>query len=217
MENSDLKNKLIMIQPTNPRWYDLEDLPNEQWKDIKDYEGLYQVSNYGRVKSLRRNIILKEMKSKESNYRYFLSLSKNGVRKQVKCHRLVAKAFVPNLNKLPEVNHKNPVTTDICDNRSSNLEWVTHQENMIWRVKCGNQPKNTFIKNGQNVCNKNVVQLNKDNKLIQVFPSLRMAMKKTGFHESTIFKVCHKKIKKVGDYVFMFEEEYNARLGNNTQ
>lgn len=217
MKDSDLENKLIMIQPTNPKWYELADLPNEQWKDIQDYEGLYQVSNYGRVKSLRRNIILKEMKSKESSYRYFLSLAKNGVIKQVKCHRLVAKAFVPNPNQLPEVNHKNPVTSDMCDNRSSNLEWVTHQENMLWRVKCGNQPKNTFIKNGQSVCNKKVVQLTKDDKFIQVFPSLRIAMKETGLDETCISKVCHKKIKTVGNYKFMFEEEYNARLGNNTQ
>ena len=200
--------KLCFITPDDIRWFSLDNLPNEKWKDIEDYEGLYQISNYGRVKSLTRDKILKPLKSKHSNYRYTVSLSKCNVVKQAKCHRLVATAFVPNQNNLPEVNHKKPVTEQFCDNRSSNLEWATHGENMRWRAICGNHPKDTFIKNGEHVCNKKVVQLNKDGGYLQTFPSLRKAMEITGIHETNISKACHKVIKSTGGYKFMFEEDY---------
>lgn len=208
-----MNDKLIMIQPSDFRWYELDNLPNEEWKDIPSYVGLYQVSNYGRVKSLKRNIILSPTKSKASKYRYNVTLCKNGTRKVVKCHRLVAQVFIPNPQKLPEVNHINPVTPNFCDNRSTKLEWATHKDNMTWRVKCGNQPKNTFIKNGTSVNNKRVIQLTKDNIFVQVFPSLKIAMKETGIDETGISRVCNNNAKTAGGYKFMFEEEYYERLG----
>lgn len=199
---------LIFITPDDTRWYNLENLPNEDWLDINDYTGLYQISNYGRVKSLKNNIIIKPMRSKNTNYRYIVSLSNNGKVKQLKCHRLVAKAFIPNPDNLPEVNHKNPVSESVCDNRASELEWATHSSNMRWRVMCGNQPKNTFIKKGESVNNKRVVQLDENNVYLQTFPSLRTAMRLTGIHETNISKVCHNKVKTAGGYKFVFEEEY---------
>lgn len=205
---SIVKNNLIFVTPDNQKWYSLDDLPNEKWLDITNYEGLYQISNYGRVKSLKRELIIKPLKSKHTSYRYCVSLSHKNIVKQVKCHRLVAKAFIPNPNNLPEVNHKNPVTKNICDNRSTQLEWVTHSGNMRWRVKCGNTPKNTFIKNGEHVSNKKVVQLDRDGNYLQTFPSLRKAMEITGIHETNISKACHSVIKSAGGYKFMFEEDY---------
>lgn len=206
--------ELHFITPNDTQWFDLDDLPNEDWKDIEDYEGLYQISNYGRVKSLTRDKILKPLKSKHSNYRYTVSLSKCNVVKQVKCHRLVATAFVPNQNNLPEVNHKNPVTEHFCDNRSSNLEWVTHGENMRWRAICNNHPKNTFIKNGECVNNKTVVMLDLNGNYLQTFSSLRTASRTTGIDETGISKTCHNRLKQSGGRKFMFKEDYELWLIN---
>lgn len=210
-------NNLIFITPDDDRWYDLIDLPNEVWKNIEGYEKLYQISNYGIVKGLKNNIIIKPMRSKHTNYRYIVSLSNKSIVKQAKCHRLVAEAFIPNSDNLPEVNHKNPVTKDICDNRASELEWVTHSDNMRWRAMCGNHPKNTFIKNGESVNNKRVVQLDKNNVYLQTFPSLRTAMMSTSIHETSISKVCHNKIKTAGGYKFIFEEDYKQCQINGKQ
>ena len=76
----------------------------EIWKDIEGYEGLYQISNLGRVKSLKTNKILKYCISK-TGYAYS-SLTKNKIIKQNSVHRLVAKAFISNPDNLEEINHK---------------------------------------------------------------------------------------------------------------
>lgn len=112
------------------------------WMDIKGYEGLYQVSNYGRIKSLRgwngkrhvkREKIIngwQQYSNKKYEYkRNVVSLLKDGRRKEFKVHQLVAKAFVPNPNGFSVVNHKdfNPL-----NNYSENLEWTSFQENIAY-------------------------------------------------------------------------------------
>ena len=79
----------------------------ENWKDIKGYEGLYQVSNFGRVKSLRygKEKVRKQTTTKTCKYNA-IGLRKNNKRKTVLVHRLVAETFIPNPNKYSEVNHK---------------------------------------------------------------------------------------------------------------
>lgn len=109
----------------------------EQWKDIDGYEGYYQISNLGRVKSLERKVVgyygadrtLKErIKSLQKSDGYLtVSLSKNGKNKRYKIHRLLAKAFIPNPENKKCINHKNGIKTD---NRIENLEWVTRKENL---------------------------------------------------------------------------------------
>ena len=96
----------------------------EEWRDIVDYEGLYQVSNLGRVRSLITNKILKQQKDK--NGYLFVGIRKNGKRKFKKIHRLVAEAFLDNPNNLPEVNHKDENKTN---NVVSNLEYCDHKYN----------------------------------------------------------------------------------------
>lgn len=89
----------------------------EEWKDIKGYEGLYQISNKGRVRSTRNNIILKPIISDKGYYR--VDLSKNGNKDRVRIHRLVAQAFIPNPNNYPVINHKDENKSNNC---VSNLE-----------------------------------------------------------------------------------------------
>ena len=112
----------------------------EIWKDIIGYEGLYQVSNFGRVKSLSRQVFVsnphfigyrktkeKILSNKPSKIKYvYVILNKNSEKFQVGIHRLVAQAFIPNPNNLPEVNHKdeNP-----SNNFVDNLEWCSHSYN----------------------------------------------------------------------------------------
>lgn len=101
----------------------------EIWKDVVGYEGLYQVSNYGRVKSLNYNRTGQEriMSPRHTKNGYLeLLLYKDGKRKQHQTHRLVAKAFIPNPDNKPYLDHINTIRTD---NRTDNLRWVTHKEN----------------------------------------------------------------------------------------
>lgn len=96
----------------------------EIWKDIKGYEGLYQISNYGKVKSVRNNIIRKTTYGGKGYER--INLVVNGKTKYYYIHRLVAEAFIPNNEKKQCVNHKD---NNILNNNANNLEWCTHKEN----------------------------------------------------------------------------------------
>lgn len=114
----------------------------EIWKDVKDFEGLYQVSNLGRVKSLKREVVyfegnnsknkhhtvFEKMKnqSKKDNGYLITSLYKGNKGNHKYIHRLVAEAFIPNPSNLPTVNHKN---LNKQDNRVENLEWCSYADN----------------------------------------------------------------------------------------
>ena len=105
-------------------------LENEIWKDIPHYEGLYLVSNYGRVFSLRKKKVMANCMNNDGYYQLTL-WNKNSKKRTERVNRLVALAFVPNPNKYPEVNHLNGVRTD---NRAENLEWCTHSENNHYKT-----------------------------------------------------------------------------------
>ncbi len=96
----------------------------EFWKDIRGYEGLYQISSLGRVKSFYKNKILKP-RVKENDY-LIVSLYKEGKDKKFYIHRLVAEAFIPNPENKEYVNHKD---FNKSNNSIGNLEWVTRIEN----------------------------------------------------------------------------------------
>lgn len=110
----------------------------EEWKPIEGYEGLYEISNFGRVKSLvgwnghkyvkRERILAPSKQQTNPNYsRSIVKLNKNGKSKDFKVHRLVAKAFIPNPNNYKVINHKdgNPL-----NNKVENLEWCTQKMNI---------------------------------------------------------------------------------------
>lgn len=101
---------------------------DEIWKDVEGYEGLYQVSNKSRVRSFAKydsGIIMKQ--TKEGCGYLQIQFKKDGKIKHYKVHRMVAKAFIPNPENKPFVNHINGIKTD---NRIENLEWVTSSENL---------------------------------------------------------------------------------------
>lgn len=139
-------------------------MKQEIWKDIEGYEGLYQVSSLGRVKSLDRyvNCPINGINAKRlapgkilflgCRNRYpFITLYKTNISKTFSVHWLVAKAFIPNPENRKEINHLNGSR---LDNNVSNLEWCTHSENIRHADKTGlrKMPK------GENQCNSKLKQ-----------------------------------------------------------
>ncbi len=111
----------------------------EIWKDIADYEGLYQVSNYGNVRRISRygRKWVRNCKCKKTRDGYFEStLVKNSKPKSIRTHRLVAIAFCENPHNKKEVNH---IDGNKRNNRADNLEWVTSSENQKHAYKLGLQ------------------------------------------------------------------------------
>lgn len=124
----------------------------QTWEDIKGYEGYYQISDIGRVKSLERPVYKKDgtfhrmkretikMPKLSSDGYYNITLSVNGVNKTFPIHRLVAEAFIPkpDTDELLEVNH---LDYDRLNNRKENLEWTTHLKNVAYSAREGRYSK----------------------------------------------------------------------------
>lgn len=126
----------------------ITNLENEVWKDVVGYEGLYAVSNKGRIKSLKRTVHhpingksnlserLRTTNPSKDGYCH-ISLNKESIISSLTVHRIVAKAFIPNPQNKPQINHINGVRND---NRVENLEWVTGSENVRHAFKNGLVP-----------------------------------------------------------------------------
>lgn len=177
----------------------------EIWKDIKDYEGLYQVSNLGRIKSLERKVkntkssyrIIKEKIlscGKSSNGYCYIILCKKQNRKPFRIHRLVAEAFIPNPNNYLEVNHKDE---NKLNNKADNLEWCNHKYN----INYGN-----LIKKNAKKHKKKVMQYTKNNVFIKEYSSLKEASNKIGINSSSIIRCCKGKQKTCGGYIWRYME-----------
>lgn len=114
----------------------------EIWKDIECFEGLYQVSTHGRVKSLKfgKERILKPLKNSKGYV--MVDLHFNNKHKRIMIHRLVAQAFIPNQDNKPQVNH---IDEDKTNNNVNNLNWMTNKENINWGTAIERQAKTKSI------------------------------------------------------------------------
>ena len=165
----------------------------EHWKEIAGYEGLYQVSNLGRVKSLKygKEKILKPRKTHNGYLK--VGLYKDWHRKYLFVHRLVAEAFIPNQNNLETVNHKDEVKTN---NVASNLEWMSIGDNNNY---------GTHNKRVAESLSKKVQMFDKSTgELLATFPSTREAERVTGIANQSISKCCKGKLKSSGGYIWCF-------------
>lgn len=108
----------------------------EIWKDIQNYEGMYRISNYGNIKSLKRKHLLKSSTSPKGYS--LVGLCKTGKPKTFRLSRLVGKHFIPNPENKPQINHIDGVK---ANNNVKNLEWATAQENTRHALKTGLQKR----------------------------------------------------------------------------
>ena len=168
----------------------LNNLPNEIWLSIEGYEGLYEVSNMGRVKSLKfgKYKILKQRK--RPNGYLFVTLCKEGKIKNCSVHRLVGNAFLDNTNNYPCFNHKNEIKTD---NRVENLEPCTHKYNLNYKNAQAKRVASTDWKSvGRKTaerCSKKVYQYDKNGVLIKIWKSVAECGR-NGFNFGAVSKCC---------------------------
>lgn len=162
--------------------------PNEVWKDIQSYEGFYQVSSLGRIRSLNRTVRNrlgftiakgKVLSGVSKNGYLRVQLFKEGRWKSYPIHRLVANAFLSNSNSMPEVNHKNE---DKGDNRVDNLEWCDRKQNCNYGTRTKRQSEKL---------SKKVLQLTIDGKLVSSFKSTAEVFRVLGFRSSHISECCN--------------------------
>lgn len=170
----------------------------EIWKYIDGYDD-YQVSNCGRVKSLKygKEKILKTYVTK-IGYLYVI-LCKNGKSKHHLLHRLVAQAFLDNPYNLPEVNHKNE---DKTDNRVENLEFCDHKYNMHYGT--GRQRFSIKHKNGKLA--KTVYQYTLDGVFVAEYPSTMEVQRQLGFKQPSISYCCNGKLKTAYGYKWRYKK-----------
>lgn len=161
----------------------------ECWADVQGYDGVYQVSDRGRVRNAKRG----KLRSPSLNGKGYLqiTLSKRNQRSYPLVHRLVASAFIENPDGKPQINHKNGIKTD---NRVENLEWCTMGENLEHRHRVLDQPggRSKAVK-----CLETGV----------TYQSAKAAAAALGLHRSGISQVCEGHQRTTGKLHFVFKED----------
>ena len=191
-------------------------MEKEIWKDVVGYDGYYEVSNLGNVRSVDHEIMssngkLQFRKGKLLNgwvdhkgY-YKVHLSKGSKKEQMFVHRLVALAFLPNPNNYPIINHKdeNPL-----NNRVENLEWCTYSYNINYGT-ANERQSNSMI--GKNInspsLSKSVIQYTLDDEFVNEYLSSHEASRQTGICRTNISKCCRGGCKSAGGYKWCFKSE----------
>lgn len=180
----------------------------EIWKDIPDYEGLYQASNLGRIKSLNRidncNRLRKSkiLKFTKINNGYLqVQLSKNGKTQVLLVHRLIALTFLDNSNEFKIVNHINGIKTD---NRVENLEWCTQSHNINESYRLGLQIRQY---GKDNYHSKNINQYDLQGNFIKTWDSFMDIERELNFNHSNLQKVCCGKYKFAYGYIWRYANE----------
>lgn len=165
----------------------------EIWKEIKDYEGLYWVSNLGHVKNRHNHILKPEYSNK--GYACVQLRKENKTRKH-RVHKLVAKAFIPNPNNLPEINH---IDENKVNNAADNLEWCTHIQNV--RVYNKNHPDTS--------CNRQSVYCFD---LDEYFKSATEAAVHLGICRTSIVKACRGELTQAGGKWWCYSKDKNIKF-----
>lgn len=177
-------------------------MKDEIWRPVIGYEGRYEVSNLGRIKSLSRIVdngysrrkirerILSQNLS-HSGYR-FIVVTKDGKQHSLRVHRLVAMAFIKNPHGYNEVNHKNEIKTD---NRVENLEWCNREYNNNY----GTRNLRIGI-----YASKRVAMLDMEGNVLRIFPSEKSAEEYLGVRGGHIGQCCHGSRLTVGGYKWAF-------------
>lgn len=161
----------------------------EEWKDIKGYEGLYIISSSGRIAKLLHPKINKDGYCEQG-------LVKDKVKKSKRIHRLVAEAFIPNPDSLPEVNH---IDEDKSNNVVSNLEWCDHRYNTNHGTRL---TRISHTQRNRKDCSKQIMCIETKT----IYPSINEAARQTGANRNTIADVCKGKLKTAGGYHWKFKE-----------
>lgn len=208
----------------------------EEWRDIKGYEGLYQISNLGRVMSFNfyRSSTPKILTPTSNGTGYFkICLNKNRITKQFLIHRLVAEAFLPNTNNYEMVNHKDE---NKANNRVDNLEWCSRSYNQTYSIGLHPERKQVFANNFKGLspftkrgtahtCFDGVVQFDYNGNRIATYDNFSVASIETNIDNTYIRTACYanaridrqrkRKPATAGGYVWRFEDaNIKTRLVN---
>ena len=167
----------------------------EIWKDIKDYEGLYQVSNLGRVKRITTGRVLKPLK--HANGYLMVKLSKNSIVYTKTVHRLVAEAFIPNPEHKSEINH---IDENKTNNSLDNLEWMTRKENINHGTRTERMSKTQSIP---------IIATNIKTGESKEFYGARECARQLGLTHGNITSVLKGRYKQTGGYTFKYKDESN--------
>lgn len=185
----------------------------EIWKPITGYEGYYEVSNLGNVRSIARVVncnghpkqtetfVLLPLIDRQGYYK--IQLHKDGNVKTFKVHRLVAMAFLPNDNHYRCINHKDE---DKGNNCVTNLEWCSHKYNANW----GTNPKRVSVRQNKTPSrHRKVSQYTMDGKFIKTFYAASHAARELGVDSSWIIACCRgtKGAKSAGGFIFKYADE----------
>lgn len=185
-----------------------------QFVPILGYEGFYEISPEGIIKSLPRVVCLKNGKRvkykggvvsqrKNSNGYMYATLCKGGVRKHYGVHRLLAKMFIPNPDNKQEVNHINGVRHD---NRLCNLEWVSHTENIQHAYSVLKTKPSMLGKYGKDHNRSKIILQIKDGKIIAEFYGFYEAKRKTGVNVSNICSCCKGNRREAGGFHWEYKK-----------
>lgn len=172
---------------------------DEIWKDIVGWEGLYQVSSYGRVKSFRKKEphVLSSCIGKHG-YNVVLLHDGKGKRKNERVHRLVAQAFIPNTNNYPYINHKDENKTNNCVN---NLEWCTAEYNSNYgtcKSRIGNSNSRPILK------------YDLEGNFIREYKSMSEAERIEGINHASICICCNGRVSYQGSSIWIYKGDENT-------
>ena len=179
-----------------------EELAHEEWRDVVGYKGKYQVSNLGRLRSYARSTtprIIASHYDKDGYVMYYLFNCGKPTSK--KAHRLVATAFIPNSNNLPQINHKDEVKDN---NRVANLEWCDSLYNNRYGSK--RQRQSHYAMYHGNFLRK-VRQYTINGEFVKEYISSRMAERETNIKHQNIIEVCKQNTSHSGGYLWCYTDD----------